>query len=213
MYVRTWYSIYNSGRRIHLAKCISSVPIPADAAYYHLFYTCIYDPPGLKKAVCETTIDYIDYIVSTVSGLLSRFSNAKFTIYGDFNELDTQPISDILSLQQLVWFPTRGPNTLDLVFTDIDWYVNAPESTCLPAPPVGRSDHSSIVLTSSSQAKTKYTTVRKRVITEKAKIGISSDLGTQSWDCVTAEQDPNKKAAIFQNTVTASGEMVSCQVC
>jgi hypothetical protein len=45
--------------------------------------------------------------------------------------------------------------------------------------------------------------VKKRVITERAKIGITSDLQHQSWNSVTLEQDPNKKAEKFQALVTS----------
>lgn len=58
----------------------------------------------------------------------------------------------------MVWFPTRGLNKLDLVYTNINRYVNAPQPT---------------------QAKSNYTTVSKRFITEEAKIGISNDIGVQ----------------------------------
>ena len=58
----------------------------------------------------------------------------------------TTPITDMTNLSQIVWFPTRQNNTLDLVFTDIPEYVNSPKETCLSAPYVENSDHSSITL-------------------------------------------------------------------
>lgn len=164
-----------------------------------IIYATIYHPPNLPKAICESTIDHI---TATVSQLSSRYHNAKFIIYGDFNDLDTQPITDLFAFHQLVTFPTRGEKTIDLVFSDIDEYTKSPETTCLQAAPIGESDHNSIELTTKLRPKHTYTTVLKRVITEKCKIGISSDLQHQTWDSVTAESDASNKAAKFQEVVT-----------
>ena len=164
-----------------------------------LIYATIYHPPNLKKAECDQTIDYI---TSTISLLSTRYHNAKFIIYGDFNDLKTKPITDLFPLQQLAWFPAREQNTIDLEFTDIEAYANCPRTTCSPGPPIGRSDHKSIILSSAAKHKQKYTTVTKRVITEKAKIGISEDLASHNWDNVTSKSDPNLKAEVFQETVS-----------
>ena len=127
-----------------------------------LIYATIYNTPNLKKAECDQTIDCITSAISLPS---TRYHNAKFiiyiievTIYGDFNDLETKPITGLFPLQQLVWFPTREQNTIDLVFTDIEAYDNS------PGPPIGRSDHKSIILSSAAKYKQKYTTVTKRVI-------------------------------------------------
>lgn len=69
-----------------------------------IIYACIYHPPGLKKSACDETVDYI---ISTVSSLSSRFPSAQFVIHGDFNDLDVKPITDMLPLKQIVSFPTQ----------------------------------------------------------------------------------------------------------
>ena len=163
-----------------------------------IIYATVYHPPSLPKATCNATIDHI---VSNISLLSTRYPNAKYVIYGDFNDLDTKPITDLFPLKQLVWFPTRAGKTIDLIFSDIDDYMNSPQTTCLSAPPIGRSDHNSIVLTSQTKHLQKYTYVKKRVITEKAKIGISTDIQAISWEKVKSESDPNIKAEIFQKMV------------
>ena len=165
-----------------------------------IIYACIYHPPGLKKSACDETVDYI---IGTVSSLSSRFPSAQFVIHGDFNDLDVKPITDMLPLKQIVSFPTHKQNKIDLVFTDVQWYCDNPESTCLSAPPIGRSDHSSIILTSTLRHKTRYQGVKKRDITEKSKIGISTDLASQSWEHVMSETNPDSKAEIFQQTVSS----------
>ena len=130
-----------------------------------LIYATVYHSPNLKKAECDQTIDFI---ISTINLLSIHYHNAKFLIYGDFNDLETKTITDLFPLQQLVWFPTREQNTIHFVFTDIEAYDNSPRTTYSPVPPIGRSDHKSIILSSAAKHKQKYTTVTKRVITEKA---------------------------------------------
>ena len=161
-------------------------------------YASIYHPPNLKRAVCDQTIDYM---ISTVSDLASNHPNAKFLIYGDFNDLDMTPFEDVVSLTQLVWFPTRGQNKLDLVYTDITEYSEDPHKTCQSEPNVGRSDHSSIEISTSFSPKPKYETIQRRVVTEKSKIEVTNKLHLQNWDAVLNTSDPNDKASLFQQTV------------
>ena len=142
-------------------------------------------------------------MISTISELASKYPNANTVIYGDFNDLNTNPITEMTNLSQIVWFPTRQNNTLDLVFTDIPELVNSPKRTCLSAPNVGNSDHSSITLSSQVKPKPKYVTVRKGIITEKAKIAITESLYHQSWEQVTEEPDPDRKAIRFQDIMTS----------
>lgn len=111
-------------------------------------YVSIYHPPGLKRAVCDNTINHV---VITVSQLYRRCPASKFVIYGDLNDLQMTRVSDVLPLKQIVQFPTRGNNMLDLVFTDIDWYTIKPELRCQKSASIGRSDHCSIILSSTSQ--------------------------------------------------------------
>ena len=104
-------------------------------------YSVIYHPPNLNKNLCDTTINHI---TSTVSDLATKYPNANTVIYRDFNDLNTDAITDLLNLPQIVWFPTRKDNTLDLVFTDVPEYTDSPKTTCQTAPNVGNSNHSSI---------------------------------------------------------------------
>ena len=163
-------------------------------------YGTLYHPPNLKKSICDQTIDYI---TSTISEISSKYKNSKFLLYGDFNDLTTTPISNVCNLTQIVWFPTREQNTLDLVFTDMPEYVSAPRTSCHPMPNVGKSDHSSIAISTNVKPKPKYETVYKRIVTEKSKISITNDLHEQSWDTIIRESDPHQKASLLQETVTA----------
>lgn len=138
-----------------------------------------------------------------MSSLAKKIQNAKFVVYADFNILNTTPITDLLPLKQVVSFPTRDMNKLDLVFTDIEWYTNSPSAACQKAPPIGRSDHCSIILKSTMRRKPKYVSAQRLIITEKAKVGISNDLIKQSWDHVLSEPDTNIKAKKYHSIVAA----------
>ena len=163
-------------------------------------YSVIYHPPNLNKNLCDTTINHI---TSTVSDLATKYPNANTVIYRDFNDLNTDAITDLLNLPQIVWFPTRKDNTLDLVFTDVPEYSDSPKTTCQTAPNVGNSDHSSITLSSQVHNKPKYVTVKRRVVTEKAKIDITESINNQNWNEVLTETDPNTKASRFQDIMTS----------
>ena len=59
----------------------------------------------------------------------------------DFNDLDTESITNIIPVQQIVKFPTRYDSCLDLIFTNIAQYV---ESGCVSLPPILTNDHCAI---------------------------------------------------------------------
>jgi hypothetical protein len=85
-----------------------------------VIFAVIYHPLCLPKLSKDGTADHI---ISTVSKLLHKHSSAKLFICGDFNDLDTESITNIIPVQQIVEFPTRYDSCLDLIFTDIAEYV------------------------------------------------------------------------------------------
>ena len=70
----------------------------------------------------------------------SCFPNCGFIILGDFNKLNTSRLRTGYDLKQLVNFPTRGNNTLDIVLTNLNAFFDQP-TKCAP---FGLSDHMSI---------------------------------------------------------------------
>ena len=95
---------------------------------------------------------------------------------------------------------TKQPTSICLVY--LLKHCQSPRTTCSPGPPIGRSDHKFIILSSAAKYKQKYTSVTKRIITENAQIGISKDLASHNWCDVTDKSDPNLKAEVFLDTVT-----------
>ena len=67
-----------------------------------------------------------------------------------------QEFAEMLGLEQLVQFPTRGENTLDLVLSDIGGVAQA-------APPFGTSDHDSMYISFGTEESLPSTPVRSAV--------------------------------------------------
>ncbi|XP_028416191.1 uncharacterized protein LOC114539896 [Dendronephthya gigantea] len=82
----------------------------------------------------------LDYLSNCLSTLESCYPNCGFIILGDFNQLNINRLKLSYNLRQLVNFPTRGRNTLDLVLTNLYEYYDQPVKYA----PFGLSDHMSV---------------------------------------------------------------------
>ena len=84
---------------------------------------CFYSPPKSKK---KTAL--IDHMTLTIQELRLKYPNAGVILSGDRNDL---PIARLLSvdtsLKQIVQKPTRGPNILTVVLTDLKKFYLEPE--------------------------------------------------------------------------------------
>ena len=81
-------------------------------------------------------------------------------ITGDFNDLDTRRLQKSFRLKQLVNFPTRGRNTLDLILTNLKDFYEFP----IKRPPFALSDHMSVEIQPKSREK-----LPKTVVTTKTR--------------------------------------------
>ncbi|MPC49149.1 hypothetical protein E2C01_042944 [Portunus trituberculatus] len=70
-----------------------------------------------------------------------KYPAAKLVICGDLNRLDMSEILHQLHLTQVVDFPTLQQAKLDLIMTDLHHLYSSP----LPLPPMGRTNHRSIL--------------------------------------------------------------------
>ena len=86
----------------------------------------------------------LDYLSNCLSLLESRFPNCGPIILGDFNKLNVSRLRSCYNLKQLVNFPTRGNNTLDIVLTNLSAYYAKP-TKCAP---FWESDHVTIEIRS-----------------------------------------------------------------
>ena len=78
--------------------------------------------------------------MNCLSSIESRCSNCGIILLGDFNKLDVAKLKSSFKLKQIVNFPTRGRNTLDLILTNLQDFYDVPEKK----PSFGPSDHLSI---------------------------------------------------------------------
>ena len=101
----------------------------------------VYFPPWYCASLNS---DLCNYIVASVDRLRQKYPTACFLITGDFNQVNTNLFNSQLRLKQLVNAPTRGCNVLDKIFS------NRADFFCTPVilPPIARSDHSTVFLSS-----------------------------------------------------------------
>ena len=104
--------------------------------YNNLVIGTVYHPPSADN------LAMLNYLMNCLSTLESLFSNCAFIILGDFNRLNISQLKSNYGLRQLVNFPTRGRNTLDLVLTNLHEYYDQPTKYA----PFGFSDHMSVEL-------------------------------------------------------------------
>ena len=109
----------------------------------------VYIPPdtsaGRRRVIA-------DHITETIDKLRSLRPRARCVILGDFNGLfEAKSLVLQLDLQQIVTEPTRGSRVLDLILTDL----NSQNAPCV-IPPLGTSDHNTIVWVNSENQTTTY---------------------------------------------------------
>ena len=83
-----------------------------------------------------------EYLLDTLSNIESSHPNCGILLTGDFNRLDVSQVTNHFRFKQLVDFPTRGDNTLDLILTNWNEYCLKP----VKLPPFGLSDHCTVTI-------------------------------------------------------------------
>lgn len=106
-----------------------------------VIFIVVYCPPWYDVA---TNRELCTFIFNSIDKLARLYPNAGFLMVGDFNTLDTNIFNKHLCFKQIVNTPTRGNNILDKIFTNCDMYYSVP----VILPPLGKSDHSIVWLTS-----------------------------------------------------------------
>lgn len=163
-----------------------------------IIFVILYHPPGLPVKSKEQTIEHI---ISNISKHLKKYPTAKIFITGDFNDLDTEPITNILPVEQIVNFPTRGDNKLDLIFTDIPEYI---KSGCNSLPPILTNDHVAIHVSSTNRIHTpKYRTIKKRIVTPASKVAVTAELCSHNWENLYAARTADEKVYILHNDINS----------
>ena len=76
----------------------------------------VHHPPNADNA------EMLTYLMETLSFIESNYANCGIIIPGDFNHLNVKRLENHFKLKQIVKFPTRGENILDLVLTNMEKY-------------------------------------------------------------------------------------------
>ena len=106
-----------------------------------LVAAALYHPPTANKT------DMLEYLQSSTELLETRYPNCGLILAGDFNKLPIRHITHQFQLRQIVNFNTRGTSKLDLILTNLSNFYEEPLST----PPLGLSDHLTVVAFSKEQ--------------------------------------------------------------
>ena len=136
--------------------------------FNNLVIRTIYHPLGADGPAM------LDYLSCYLSTLESRYPNCGLILLGDFNKLPVSRLNYNYNLRQLIKFPTRGRNTLDLVLTNLDDFYDQPERYA----PFGLSDHMSIVL--KPKQRSELSKARK-IITKKRDLRLSVRLAFRKY--------------------------------
>ncbi|EDO42661.1 predicted protein [Nematostella vectensis] len=94
----------------------------------------VYHPPSSSDPLI------LAYLHESMSIVEAQFTDCGVILLGDYNKLGMTRIKNAYGVKQIVPFPTRGNNKLDLVFTDLSAFYEVP----IKRPPFGLSDHDSV---------------------------------------------------------------------
>ena len=109
----------------------------------------VYHPPSAVDALM------LDFLSKNMSSIEARFPDSGIILLGDFNKLNTSRLKNNFKMKQIIKFPTRGHNTLDLILTNLKAYYDCP----IKRSPFGLSDHVTVEvrpLARSELSKTKF---------------------------------------------------------
>ena len=94
----------------------------------------VYHPPR------GDDLSMLNYLYECLTIIEAEFPSCGIIMLGDFNKLNTFRLQNGFKLKQIIKFPTRGQNTLDLILTNLKSFYGDP----IKLPPFGLSDHVSI---------------------------------------------------------------------
>ena len=129
---------------------IKARPFRLSRGFSSIIIRIVYHPPSSNAPAMN------EYLSCQLSAFESSFPNTGTVPFGDFNKLNVRGFSRHFRLKQLVNFPTRGNNILDLILTDLKEYYSTPEKLSS----FGLSDHLTILL----KPKTRRTSQETRMI-------------------------------------------------
>ena len=142
-----------------------------------------YIPPGMRANQIQ---QHREALAAEVSDAKAVFKDPVFIIAGDFNHRDiTSKVSLVEQITQVPSGPTRGPNTINLVFTNTPGNIKE----CITLPPLetrsgNRSDHKCVYVAAEYKSQRKYECVVKmrRLRDAKREEAFADDLRGWNFD-------------------------------
>lgn len=153
----------------------------------------MYHPPSAND---DAMLDYLTRCLTEVEGL---YPGCGIVIAGDFNKLDIKVLSYQFQLKQLVNFPTRGNNTLDLVLTNIHSFYKPADVY----PPFGLSDHHTICIQPKQREmkSTHHHLVYKRDTRPSRRLELGRYLSQINWNVIDSNTTCEEKNQEFESQI------------
>ncbi|CAB4006245.1 Hypothetical predicted protein [Paramuricea clavata] len=149
----------------------------------------VYHPPQNNNNILR------NHLFQSLDIALTKYPNSGIIILGDFNQFKPGSLCSSYKLKKLVLRPTRGANILDQIYSNL--HRNYCESLILP--PIGSSDHSSIILKPKAYCPTTQPTTRilRRDCRLANKQALTMELSRTDWSCVQHYTTCNEKLTCF----------------
>ena len=146
------------------------------------------------------------HLFNNLDTLLASHPNSAVLVMGDFNQFKPGNLCSSFKLKKLVTKPTRGSNILDQFYSTLSDHYD--EAQILP--PLGFSDHSSILLKPSSCRAPHLSCTRdqRRVCNTHNKCKLLSSLQAVNWLPMYHLDTCEDQLKDFQRVVT--GAMIRC---
>ena len=167
----------------------------------------VYVPPDMKapkfRELCDT-------LVLEVAAIKLAMGNPVIYVAGDFNHRDVGPSLRLAADLKLVnTAPTRGLNTLDLIYTNsADCCGEVKVLPPLDTPTGTRSDHRCVYVRSEFPPARNFTWVVKlrRTRTRAAEEAFAADLRSWDWSALEESASVNAMAAELEGVIAALTE-------
>lgn len=136
------------------------------------------------------------HIVKCVDFVRHIYPQTGLIITGDFNQFPDSRLKQLCQVKQIVTVPTRGKNTLDKIFTNMDMFYCQPTT----APPLGTSDHDVVTCepaVSASFSTGQKVTVNTRVMGDNERAMFAMDMRSIPWNQVYSLSSYHEQYVFF----------------
>ena len=169
------------------------------------------------SADAETSREFLEELGNTVRRFKTKYCSPYFIIAGDFNKKKIgNELKEFTDIKMVRSGPTRGKNTLDLIFTNFPQYIK--EQCTLPAlfnADGVESDHAAVHLIAKIPRVPDYQIEKYSYIkqTDEGDRSFKECLEAANWESVTKETDPNTMTAalhaIFEDAMSKSYQIIT----